>query len=246
MSGKWWKCRLCGWSNPKGVMVCNCGNSHDALVSSQFNILPGKGQQKGQGNGAWPACYPAGPGTHGYGKGVPWQQWQANGGQSGGAKGGKQQAGQGNGGKGGKQSPNFGSPVHGNVNRWNRGGKQEVHGQRPTSSVKDTSAAPSESGGGLDPKDVQNRLGTLQAVMSSIKGRSDIEATELRALTEAQISRLRVQSDSSKTMPQQIVKIQQAISKKTKALNDANSEVANLTSKLEEASAKAGAANSSL
>ena len=51
MSGKWWKCRLCGWSNPKGVMVCNCGNSHDALVSSQFQVLPGKGQRKGQGNG---------------------------------------------------------------------------------------------------------------------------------------------------------------------------------------------------
>jgi hypothetical protein len=82
--------------------------------------------------------------------------------------------------------------------------------------------------------------------MSSIKGRSDIEATELRALTEAQISRLRLQSESAKSMPQQIVKIQQAISKKTKVLNDANAEVANLTSKLEDASAKAGSANSSL
>jgi len=51
MSGKWWKCRKCGWTNPKANMVCYCGHSHDALVQSQFNILQGQGVAKTKGKG---------------------------------------------------------------------------------------------------------------------------------------------------------------------------------------------------
>jgi hypothetical protein len=75
--------------------------------------------------------------------------------------------------------------------------------------------------------------------MSSIKGRTDIEAAELRTLTEAQLARLNFKSDAAKSLPQQITKIQQVISKKSAALNDANSKVASLTAQLEEASTRA-------
>ena len=238
-------------------MVCNCGNSHDALVSSQFQVLPGKGQRKGQGNGVWGPCHPVGNvqfGAKGQaikGGGGPGQTFHFGKGGTlhyGPAQGGKAMSGNGGGKNGGKQSP--ASPQGGsNVNRWTRGlYSKEGHAYRASpSSTKDTSAAPSESGvASSDPQDVQSRLGTLQAVMSSIKGRSDIEATELRALTEAQMARLRIKSDAAKSLPQQITKIQQAISKKTHSLTEANDKVASLTVQLEEASSRASALNSSL
>ena len=152
-------------------MVCNCGNTHDALVASQFRILPGgKGQQQRKGQ----ACSPVVGG---------WQQsiHRGKGGgpvfpgnpnaPAGGKGGGKQQA----------TSPKLQQQHRGgpNGNRW---GKQQPS-QPPSQAASDAGA------GAPDPQDIQTRLTTLQAVMSSIKGRSDIEATELRTLTENQIAR---------------------------------------------------------
>ena len=207
-------------------MVCNCGNTHDALVASQFRILPGgKGQQQRKGQ----ACSPVVGG---------WQQSIYRGKGGGQVSPGNPNAPAWGKGAGKQQVPSPKQQQHRGGPNGNRWGKQQPS-QPP-------SQAASEAGAGSDPQDIPTRLTTLQAVMSSIKGRSDIEATELRTLTENQIARLRVQADSAKSVPQQISKLQQAISKKTKTLDEANTEVASLTAKLEEASAKASAANAAL
>ena len=48
MSGKWWKCRKCGYHNPKANLVCYCGHFHDALVQTQHSVVQGQNGVKGK------------------------------------------------------------------------------------------------------------------------------------------------------------------------------------------------------
>ena len=201
MSGKWWRCRACGWSIPKGALVCYCGNSHDSLVKTQVSILQGQGGYKGKG------------------RAQQFHQPQV------GAKGG-------GGGKGKACAPS--TPP----SSWRAQRSRQKHAGHNSESSSQAAESPQS--------ETQERIQTLQAVLNSLKGRTDSEAAELRAMSTSQLAKLRLEANEAKSLPQQISILQQVVMRKESVLSEAKAKMEQCMVNLEVSKEKCMAADTAL
>jgi hypothetical protein len=103
-----------------------------------------------------------------------------------------------------------------------------------------------DSGSEAPQSELQERTQTLQAVLNSIKGRSDPYAVDLRSMSLEQLAKLRLEANESKSLPQQISILQQVLNRKESAFTEAKSKMEQCMTNLEVAREKCLAADASL
>jgi hypothetical protein len=94
--------------------------------------------------------------------------------------------------------------------------------------------------------ELQERTQTLQAVLNSIKGRSDPYAVDLRSMSLEQLAKLRLEANEAKSLPQQISILQQVLQRKEAVFSEAQSKMKQCMTNLEVAREKCMAADASL
>jgi hypothetical protein len=127
-----------------------------------------------------------------------------------------------------------GVPVSSPQSQW------RSHRKRVAGAISD------DSGSDAPQTELQERTQTLQAVLNSIKGRSDQYAVDLRSMSLEQLAKLRLEANESKSLPQQISILQQAVERKESVFTEAKSKMEQCMKNLEVAREKCMAADASL
>ena len=224
--GKWWKCRTCHAFNVKGKAVCGwCSASFIQQPAStpsnpvhSHECIP----PKGSGKNFW----------HSGSYGSYWNHWPRQGGQT---QPQPQQVNQASGkGRGAARSSSVGSHQTSNVSACNVNQAQppSVNGtnfwqRRKFNNQSASSVGQVESVNGeakdadIEGASLMEKMDTLQAMINSLKNRTDPSSAEMRQGLEKELQSLRIQKTSLKSFSDQALVLESLIQRRQSSLDEA-------------------------
>ena len=222
--GKWWKCRTCHAFNVKGKMECGwcSANFMQQPVSTPQNPVHSQDciPPKGSGKKSWQS------GSYG----SYWNQWPVQSGQSLSSSQSNQAVGKG---RGTTRSPSVGSQQTSivSVSKLNQSQSPASSGnfwqRRKLNNQMGSSVDQVESVNGdakdvdIDAASLMEKMDTLQAMINSLKNRTDPSSLEMRQGLEKELQNLRIQKTSLKSLSDQALVLESLIQRRQNSLEEA-------------------------